>query len=328
MNNAISHKCLFVLFTLFIFAGMSEEIFADDQSLETPFTWACRVGDIEKLKELLNDCDIDQRKANDHTELMDACRLGKEAIVDLLLAHGADVNAQTKSTETSFLSGETALVYAVGKGVRGDLPRPRIVKKLLEHGADPNRLITDDINPRETLQYTVLLDAVAGFCENCLLHRDEEVDAYEEIINLLLKYKASPNKGTLSPLMSLICPLEDQSYKDRRDALIALLINHYGANVNYKNSIGETPLHAAVECGDKHQIQLLLDAGADVSLISRSGETPLDKTDDADLKLWVQNYHTAAQPKSWNALLLFALLIPIAGGIYFLIKKNNGKRSQ
>lgn len=303
------------------FAGMRCEILDSEQSPETALAWACRAGNLEKVKELVNANNVNATDHEGKTLLMFACQFGNEDIVDLLLANGADVNAQTKSAETSYLSGQTALFFAIGKEIRCNCPQPRIVKKLLEHGADPNCLVTDEINPRETIQYTTVHDAIEGFFENCILQHDEIVNAYEEIVRLLLKYKASPNKGTLSPLMCLIYPLEDQQYENRRDALIALVINH-GADVNYKNCIGRTPLHQAVEYGDKRAIQLLLDAGADCALVSLDGKTPLEMTEDKELALWVQNYKTYWQPKSSNASLFFVLLLPVAA-VFLFLRKNS-----
>lgn len=120
--------------------------------------------------------------------------------------------------------------------------------------------------------------------------------------------------------MSLIYPLEDQQYKNRRDALITLLINH-GADVNYKNCMDQTPLHHAVESGDKHVIQLLLDAGADRAFVSLEGKTPLEMTEDKELALWVQNYKTSSHSKS-NASLFFILLIPLTAILLFLKNKS------
>ncbi len=322
MNNAISYKWRSILFALLTFAGMRcEEMVNNEQSVETKLARACRAGKIEKVKKLLNANNVNATNPEGKTLLMFACQFGNEDIVDLLLANGADVNAQTKLTERSYLSGQTALFFAIGKEIRCYCPQPRIVKKLLEHGADPNCLVTDEINPRENLQYTTLHDAIEGFFENCILQHDEIVNAYEEIVRLLLKYKASPNKGTLSPLMSLIYPLEDQQYKNRRDALITLVINQ-GADVNYQNCIGRTPLHEAVQSGDKQLIQLLLDAGADSSIVDQDGKSPLEMTEDKELALWVQNYKTSSQPKSSNASLFFVLLIPVAA-IFLFLRKNS-----
>ena len=54
----------------------------------------------------------------------------------------------------------------------------------------------------------------------------------------------------------------------------ALLIEN-GAEVNAKNKINLTPLHAAALSGDRGTVALLVDKGADVKARSKDGLTPL-----------------------------------------------------
>ena len=55
-----------------------------------------------------------------------------------------------------------------------------------------------------------------------------------------------------------------------------------GADVMIQNRSGNTPLHYAVRSGTPAHIQALLDAGADVMALNRSGNTPLDSASTAD----------------------------------------------
>ena len=49
-----------------------------------------------------------------------------------------------------------------------------------------------------------------------------------------------------------------------------------GADVNARSEGGTTPLHSAARSRTPANIQVLLDAGADASLVNNDGETALD----------------------------------------------------
>jgi ankyrin repeat protein len=54
------------------------------------------------------------------------------------------------------------------------------------------------------------------------------------------------------------------------------LVEELGADVNQRDHNGHTPLHNAASRGDNEAIQYLLDRGADVMAVSRSGQTTVD----------------------------------------------------
>jgi len=56
---------------------------------------------------------------------------------------------------------------------------------------------------------------------------------------------------------------------------IGILLKH-GANINAKNALGETPLHAAAELGHVAAVAALMEAGADRGAIDNNGHTALD----------------------------------------------------
>ncbi len=66
-------------------------------------------------------------------------------------------------------------------------------------------------------------------------------------------------------------------------ALIALLIAT-GADVNATNPYGQTPLHLAAQYGYEQIVDMLLAAGAKLTVRNRAGKFPADLAQDAELK--------------------------------------------
>lgn len=75
-----------------------------------------------------------------------------------------------------------------------------------------------------------------------------------KVIDFLINYGASINSGYESALFYAL---------DYYDALVYLLDN--GANVNYKNSFGKTPIFYAIETQDLKTIKLLISRGANLN---------------------------------------------------------------
>jgi hypothetical protein len=106
---------------------VSLPVVADDRPPSTRFAVAIESGDVEAIKALL----AEGNKADTHidygenwiTPLMKACWDGEKEIVEVLLAAGADVNAQAPGW------GETALGQAVSR------ERVEIARLLIEKGA-------------------------------------------------------------------------------------------------------------------------------------------------------------------------------------------------
>ena len=128
-----------------------------------------------------------------------------------------------------------------------------IIRKALLAGADANMLYLD----------APILD-FAAFMGDPL------------VVRYLLKAGADPNyddRGT-TPLLSAVMGFGEDKLWVARELLIA------GADVNRGRESGEdgdggTPLHKAVMSEKPELVQLLLDAGADVSVLAYGGLTPL-----------------------------------------------------
>ncbi len=110
---------------LFIEAGFDPDM--KDSRGNPLLTVAVRANYPEIVEILLEaGADVDHLSGDrGYSPLMDAAQKGDLAILEILLAHGADASIRSKD-------GQTALILAAG---RGDVPQCRL---LVAHGADPN----------------------------------------------------------------------------------------------------------------------------------------------------------------------------------------------
>lgn len=78
------------------------------------------------------------------------------------------------------------------------------------------------------------------------------------------------------------------STEEKSIAIIQLLIAH-GAEVNFQNVNGQTPLHLAVACGHLAVANCLIQNGADVNCQHREGNSPLHTVALSDIAKCLQN---------------------------------------
>ncbi len=250
--------------------------------VDSSFEIACRCGFVKKAQALiaLHGVDVNFQKGQEgETPLMTASRFGQEEIVELLLKNKADVNQKNNY-------GESALHKAISTKLP---PSVKVVQIVLEHGADPNCLSSDDRDTEDAYHSTPLLCACEKLSDSLAIENAENAKRYEEIIKLLFAYGATANKGDTSPLEAIQGYYEDVNAINKSYEIMKLLIAN-GADVNYKNRLGCTPFHWALEIGDKKKIQAMLDAGADSSIGDDDGKTPLDMIRNEELKSFVKNY--------------------------------------
>jgi ankyrin repeat protein/N-acetylneuraminic acid mutarotase len=163
-------------------------------------------------------------------------------IVDLLLEANADPN----------LGNATRVPILNATNNEDPAARKRMLKSLLDHGAQPNAQETDGSTP--------LLTAAA--------RGDEAATA------LLLAAKPdinAQNKNGYSALHLAVFAGQNRDVKGLINALIAA-----GANPNLRSRDGDTPLHLAVSQRHPELVELLLAQKADPNIRNNRGETPLD----------------------------------------------------
>jgi len=243
-----------------------------------------------------------------------AAKNGNEAMVQLLLSHGAAVDGRSNDGD-----GRTALSCAVESGFM------TVCRTLVAHGADVNAkdnsnngptplqvavergqlsaaefLITNkaEVNVRNGNGMTPLTSAVmAGETDMVKLLLDHRADAnfeteppngprsplsfaveykHPQIAQLLLDHGAKPNAADFRGDTALLEAV-GQGNTDRNQEnmdMIRLLIEH-GADVNVKDNSGSTPLYYAVERGALQAAEILITNKAQVDLKTLQGATPL-----------------------------------------------------
>ena len=213
------------------------------------------------------------------TALIVAARLGNEALVNLLLTLGADLNRADKHGLTALAwaqrGGKQSIVELLKKAGanepefaegslntalwtaarQGDLPR---VEMLLGRGAKPD----DPVEDREGKHLPLVSAAREGRLE---------------VVQSLLKHGATVNAVANENWSAGITPLMAAAREGHVTVVKALL--NAGADLEVKDAGveggGETALHYAARGGHPKIIQALLAAGAKLNAKAKGGHTPL-----------------------------------------------------
>ncbi|XP_059139280.1 serine/threonine-protein phosphatase 6 regulatory ankyrin repeat subunit A-like [Physella acuta] len=195
---------------------------------------------------LNNGANVSTTDNEGNTCLHAAAELGDVDVLELFVAHKADVNVQNAKGETPFMMAcrHCGNVEAV--------------RYLLTVGAD---VMLVDENKNTTLHHT-------------MLKGDELLCRYEKVILELLPITIKhliENNANIHASNGQSNTNLHLAAKFDLDASISALIKH-GVNVNYQNNEGNTPLFLM----KKHKlINYLIDFGSDINLQNKLGETLL-----------------------------------------------------
>ena len=218
--------------------------------------------------------------------LLDAARHGYEAICNLLLERGADLDRWDDR-------GHSPL-YAAAKGGHSHL-----VRLLLGWRADPNRATPDGVTPlmaaakanavqsirallaagapieaRDRHGNTALMHADRSGAVDILLESGASEYAQNSVGKTALALAVEDTLGTSHPFFVT----EDGKHKGDKDlgipAIQALLSR--GRALDIQDDDGNTPLIIAAEGGRADVVQMLLEHGAQRSIQNRQGLTALD----------------------------------------------------
>jgi ankyrin repeat protein len=229
----------------------------DRETGNTALHLAAADGDINRVISLLSqldDADVNLENLENATALHLAVSNNRSAIVHLLLAHGADVEARFlgQSDKGEGSDGEphvTSLILASSLGLT------EIAGELIAHGAHVN---DQNRNGQTPLHYAIL-NGNSGLLTLLLAH-GADVEA---------RYRESDDLPETLPHITALMGASSLGLTE----IAGELIDH-GARVNDQDRNGQTPLHYAILNGNSRLVALLLARGADVEARYRRPDDP------------------------------------------------------
>jgi ankyrin repeat protein len=254
----------------FIFAVCSTSAASDEDF----FQRVCN-GDIEGVqKAIAAGQDVNVRNGQGETPLSSALQRGSLGVVETLLAAGADVNARNKSGETPLNNRYVLLM--INNPRNNSEEKLRIIRKLLDAGANPNIPADDGTTPlmRASLMAVQAPDENVFRLVKMLLEVGADVSLKDvnemtalhwwidsgkaEVIRLLLEAGTNPNdadKEGMTPLMWAVV-------MHPRNGTVPEALIEGGADVNAKTKEDSTALSMAAALGKTEPVAILLKAGA------------------------------------------------------------------
>ena len=272
--------------------------------------FAIREGHTDTVDALLDGgASINQARLTDGTTpILEAAINGHYDLVLHLLERGADANRAS-------VHGATVLYAIINKqwAPRSRMPQPtyyqqqgssylEVMEALLRAGVDPNARLWNSLWYTTYDRDNIGMD-YTGATPFWRAAYGTDVDA----MALLLRYGADPSIGTSRPrrgrrtdLAHLTSNLANRSatpvivaaagaqygrsfaaneHEHKDDGwmpTMKFLVEEVRANVNALDADGYSPLHYAAARGDNEMIQYLVDHGADVMAVARSGQTTVD----------------------------------------------------
>uniref|UniRef100_A0A672QNZ7 Ankyrin 3 n=1 Tax=Sinocyclocheilus grahami TaxID=75366 RepID=A0A672QNZ7_SINGR len=228
---------------------------------------------------------------NGFTPLHIACKKNRMKVMELLLKHGASLQAVTEKSTTNECNVHSFSFYIcvsvclcfdeqTALHIASRLGKLEIVQQLLQKGALPNAATTSGYTPlhlaaREGHQEIAALLLEQGTSLSAAtkkgftpLHVAAKYGQLE-VANLLLQKKAVPDAAGKTGLT----PLHVAAHYDNQR--VALLLLDQGASPHSAAKNGYTPLHIAAK---KNQLEIgttLLEYGAECNTVTRQGISPL-----------------------------------------------------
>ncbi len=213
---------------------------------------------------LARGADVNAKDNRSVTPLMLALANGYPDVVPLLLDRGADVNARDNT-------GKSPLMYAS--------PQLPLIKMLLAKGAFVNARDDTGETPLSLSAESGSPEAVQvllGAGAQNLLEAGTRAASVGNLatVKILLENIPEANSGKFFFATNLLLAAEQQGNTHATVELRKYLVNH-GADVNYQDAQGWTPLIYAAYQGIVELAAFLLDHGADINAKDKQGRTAL-----------------------------------------------------
>lgn len=259
----------FLLINALIAAGADIEYqIGSSNSLHTPLEHAVILGFSEIVNHLLK---LGARATDD--ALKTAAGIGKIKILNLLLDFGA--NPHVRSTDGTSLLGMLNHHYYPGIQNNED-EAILLIKRLVEMEVDPNQV---NIQGRSPLHLALIYKKPRIFKH--LIELGANIDLFPDLLFHALKYDQYPifcfllAKGA-SPniLCEGISPLSLAVSNQRIEYMKQL--KERGADPNFKDANGDTPVFKAVLSSDLNVLRTLLEFQPNLWVQNKEGLTPMD----------------------------------------------------
>jgi ankyrin repeat protein len=217
-------------------------------------------------------------------------------LLEALLDAGADPNVRLDShlwySEYTFsvLGGQSGVHY------KGATPFWRAslaldvdaMRMLMEHGADPNLPTIKLPQRRRPAPPPAEAEVAAADARKTLTIEEQSQLAEDQRRKEEIDHSGIPEVPVGGPYIYPIHAASGAGYgqwfagnahrhaPDNWLPAVKFLVEECGANVNIRDANAYTPLHHAASRGDNEVVQYLIDKGADVTVVSRKGQTTAD----------------------------------------------------